>query len=94
MLPDETNYDYIMKKLLMALSLICALTLVAHAEDPKDGKKKAAPTPEQKEARKALVAKYDANKDGKLDKEERAKITQEELDKAGFPKRGKKEEKK
>jgi len=32
-------------------------------------------TEEQKTQRIALVAKYDANKDGKLDKEERAKVS-------------------
>jgi hypothetical protein len=83
-----------MKKLLMALCITCALALVAHAEDKKsdEGKKKAA-TPEQKAARKALVEKYDTNKDGKLDKDERAKIPAAELDKAGYAKKGKKADK-
>ncbi len=44
-------------------------------------------TEEQKTARKELLAKYDANKDGKLDKEERQKITSEE-DKAKLKKAG------
>jgi len=80
-----------MKKLLMALCVTCALALVAHAEDAKkeEGKKKAA-TPEQKAARKSLLEKYDANKDGKLDKDERAKASAEELEKAGMSKKGKK----
>ncbi|MSU58455.1 MAG: hypothetical protein EXS35_09795 [Pedosphaera sp.] len=83
-----------MKKLLMALCITCALALVAHAEDAKKadegkGKKKAA-TPEQQAARKALLEKYDANKDGKFDKDERAKISAEELEKAGMAKKGKK----
>jgi hypothetical protein len=48
--------------------------------------KKPALTEEQKKARKELLSKYDANKDGKLDKEERAKITDE--DKARLKKAG------
>jgi hypothetical protein len=80
-----------MKKLLLALCFACALTLVARAEDkPADSKqegKKPALTAEQKAARKALLEKYDTNKNGKLDKEERAKISAEELEKAGYPAR-------
>ena len=77
-----------MKKLIVALCFACAVTLAARAQDkPAEGKqesKKPAPTAEQKAARKALMEKYDANKDGKLDKEEKAKITPEELEKAGM----------
>lgn len=35
-------------------------------------------TEEQKAQRAALVAKYDANKDGKLDKEERLKVSDDD----------------
>ena len=35
-------------------------------------------TEEQKKHRDAVVTKYDVNKDGKLDKEERAKISDED----------------
>ena len=35
-------------------------------------------TEEQKAQRAALVAKYDANKDGKLDKEERTKVSEDD----------------
>jgi|TARA_R110000868_G_scaffold183170_3_gene424335 hypothetical protein len=35
-------------------------------------------TEEQKKQRAELIAKYDANKDGKLDKEERAKVNEED----------------
>lgn len=79
-----------MKKLLTILCVTCALAVVAHAEDTK--KERKAPTPEQKAARKALLEKYDTNKDGKFDKDERAKISAEELEKAGMG--GKKGEKK
>lgn len=84
-----------MKKLLMALCFTCALALAVHAGEGDDKKsepgKKRAATPEQKAARKALVEKHDANKDGKLDKEERAKISAEELEKAGYARKKKKE---
>ncbi len=77
-----------MKKLLVALCFTCALALAAHAADAPEGAKPEAKKPtltaEQKAARKALLEKYDANKDGKLDKEERAKITEEEREKAGY----------
>lgn len=65
-----------MKKYI-ALALITAMTVVAAEK----AEKKHGPvlTDEQK----AIVAKYDTNKDGKLDKEERAKMTDE--DKAKLP---------
>jgi hypothetical protein len=54
-------------------------------------------TEEQKTARKDLLAKYDANHDGKLDKEERAKVSDEDktkLKKAGWAPKSKKSAKK
>jgi hypothetical protein len=67
-----------MKKTIMAVCITCALSIAAFADD--DGKKSEngkshEVTPEQKAIRKALIEKYDTNKDGKLDKEERAKIS-------------------
>jgi hypothetical protein len=80
-----------MKKLLAALCITTVLAVAAHAEDAAKAEgKRPAPTPEQKAARKALLEKYDTNKDGKLDKEERAKITQEDREKAGIAAHGKK----
>jgi len=35
-------------------------------------------TEEQKKQRNELIAKYDANKDGKMDKEERSKVSDED----------------
>lgn len=68
-----------MKKfLLLALGLFCAATVAVHAED---AKKKPTLTAEQKSLRKEMLAKYDTNKDGKLDKEEKAKMSQEDKDK-------------
>lgn len=68
-----------MKKLLVALCVTSALAIAAHAAD--EGKEKKAEgkrppmTAEQKTLMKEITAKYDENKDGKLDKEERAKIS-------------------
>ena len=44
------------------------------------------------DAQKAIVAKYDTNKDGKLDKEERAEITPEDAAKLPPPPAGKKKQ--
>lgn len=74
-----------MKKLLVALPIIAALALAAQAGEGKREHKKL--TDEQKAVYKELLAKYDANKDGKLDKEERAKMSaedKEKLEKAGL----------
>jgi hypothetical protein len=90
-----------MKKLLIALCFTCVLAVAAQAQTtnkaeagkPEGGKPEL--TAEQKAYRKTLVEKYDTNKDGKLDKEERAKITPEERAKAGYgPKQGNKEKSK
>jgi hypothetical protein len=68
-----------MKKLLVALMTVaCALAITAKAADATDKPKL---TKEQKSERKALIDKYDANKDGKIDKEERAKMSKEDKDK-------------
>ena len=84
-----------MKKFVVAaLGLFCAASVAVHAEDTKDAKKKTHMTDEQKTLWKEIVAKYDANKDGKLDKDERAKMSQEDkdkLEKAGLNKSHKKD---
>jgi type II secretory pathway component PulJ len=43
--------------------------------------KKAQLTPEQQKEKQALIEKYDTNINGKLEKKEEAKMTQEEKDK-------------
>ncbi len=81
-----------MKKVLFTVAaLVCALAISASAAQ---GKKKEL-TDDQKAVMKEMLAKYDTNKDGKLEKEERAKMSQEDKDKmekAGLM--GKKKEKK
>lgn len=68
-----------MKKILViALGLLCASAIVVQAQDAKPKHKM---TDEQKALLKELTAKYDTNKDGKLDKTERAAMSQEDKDK-------------
>jgi len=75
-----------MKKLIVALCFTSLLAVAAHAEDKPAAKtEKKTLTAEQKTARKALLDKYDTNKDGKLDKDERSKASADELEKAGYP---------
>ncbi len=81
----------------LAISLLGALSpaLVRAADADSPGKKRPRLTEEQRKLRKELVEKYDANKDGKLDKEERAKISKEDkekMEKAGLGRRQKKGE--
>jgi len=72
-----------MKKLLV-LALLCVATISAQAQK--------ATNDEQKAVLKEFLAKYDANKDGKLDKDEKAKFTAEDKAKwqKAFPKKSKK----
>lgn len=81
-----------MKKLLVTLCVMSALAIAAQAEDStaaaKPAAKKHETTAEQKAVMKEIKEKYDTNKDGKLDKEERAKISAEDkakMEKAGLP---------
>ena len=68
-----------MKKLLVAaLGLLCATAIVIQAQDAKPKKDL---TPEQQTVMKEMLAKYDTNKDGKLDKTEIAAMSQEDKDK-------------
>ncbi len=88
-----------MKKLLVAMCSLALLALSAHAADgdvKKEGgdkPKKPELTAEQKAVKKELTDKYDANKDGKLDKDERAKMSDEDKAKwkAAFPSKKKAE---
>jgi len=56
--------------------LLCAAAMTVQA-----GHKKKGLSPEQQAVQKEMLDKYDTNKDGKLDKEELAKIPQEDQDK-------------
>ena len=65
----------------------------SRAADAEKPAKKAKLSEEQKTLRKELLEKYDTNKDGKLDKEERAKVSsddKEKLEKAGLGARARK----
>lgn len=77
----------IMKKLLVALCCTCALALAVNAQETKEKKH------EVSGVQKELLEKYDTNKDGKLDKEEKAKMTAEDKKKwAEAAGKGKKKE--
>ena len=70
------------KMLLVIVGILGAFSLTANASQ---GKHKL--TPEQKALRKEIIAKYDTDKNGKLDKQERAKISHEDkerMQKAGL----------
>jgi GH35 family endo-1,4-beta-xylanase len=76
-----------MKKLLTAMTLTAALTIGATAAEgdhkPEDAPAKKKPTlsAEQKALKKELTEKYDTNKNNRLDKEERSKMTPEDAKK-------------
>ena len=73
-----------MRKLLALYAMVGALSVVnvvgaQQAPAEAHGKKeRPALTEEQKKLRSELLAKYDANKNGKLDQEEFAKVTPED----------------
>ena len=79
-----------MKKLILAgVALLCASSIIVQAQD---APKKHKLTPEQQTVMTDMLAKYDTNKDGKLDKTEKSAMSAE--DKAAwskaFPMKGKK----
>lgn len=80
-----------MKKILVAvMGMLCATALIVNAQDAKPVKKL---TAEQEALNKEMLAKYDTDKNGKLDKAERAKISaedKEKMTKAGLIKAPKK----
>ena len=90
-----------MKKLYalaLSLSLLGGLSpVLGRAADADTAAKKHPKVAEERrKLRKEMLEKYDANKDGKLDKKERAKISkedQEKLEKAGLGRLAKKAEK-
>src|SRR5665647_3290722 len=71
-----------MKKLLVAaLALFCATAIMVQAQDAAPKKAKKALTPEQQTVQTEMLGKYDTNKDGKLDKTEKAAMSQTDKDK-------------
>jgi hypothetical protein len=72
-----------MKKYI-AVALLAAVSVFAADKGEKKG------GPALTDEQKAIIAKYDTNKDGKLDKEERAKMTDEDKAKLPPPPQGKK----
>ena len=90
-----------MKKLYalaLSLSLLGGLSpaLVRAADADNGAKKHPKASEDQRKLRKEMLEKYDTNKDGKLDKQERAKFSKadkEKLEKAGLGRQAKKAEK-
>lgn len=68
-----------MKKLLAGvavLGLICTVSLTVFADDSSSNA-----VTDKKAFKKEMIAKYDLNKDGKLDKDEISKMSKEDHDK-------------
>ena len=65
-----------MKKIVTIALGLCLLGMVSVSQAQEHKKKDM--TDEQKKVMKAMTEKYDTNKDGKLDKDERAKISAED----------------
>ena len=61
--------------LALSLAFCCASVLTVRAADK--------PSDEKKAERKALIEKYDKNKDGKLDKDEQGAMSAEDKEKWG-----------
>ena len=84
-----------LRVLVIMVGLCSALTLAARADDEKkpEPPKRPALTEEQKNLRKEMIGKYDKNKDGKLDAEERKAMSADDKEKwaKAFPPRKKKE---
>ena len=72
-----------MKKLMLIAALFCATAIIAQAQDTNAPAKKVKKelTAEQKVVMADMLAKYDTDKNGKLDKTERAAMSQEDKDK-------------
>jgi hypothetical protein len=80
--PEQSCKRDNMKKLatiVLGLSLIGMVSPLVAKEKPAGEHKKM--TDDQKKVMKEITEKYDANKDGKLDKDERAKISSEDKQK-------------
>jgi len=96
-----TNEKKSMKKLFalaLSLSLLGGLSpVLVRAADADNGSKKHPKAAEARRTlRKEMLQKYDTNKNGKLDKQERARISkedQEKLEKAGLGRHARKGEK-
>lgn len=76
-----------MKKILTVMALTAAFAVIANAsegdakKEETTTKKRPTLTAEQKATRKELLDKYDTNKNNRLDKEERSKMTSEDAKK-------------
>lgn len=84
-----------MKYLLAIIALTLSLNAQGTPEHPPgQGANRRKPPEISKEFREEMLKKYDTNKDGKLNKEERSKISSEDRKKMGPPRKGPKPPKK
>jgi len=61
---------------ILFLSLLVAVNLMAEAPGPKEHRGHRPTKEQQHKQRLAIIKKYDVNKDGKLDKEERKNVSE------------------
>lgn len=76
--------NHMKKTLIVASVILLGLAVSTRADDEaskKGEKPKSTPSAEEKVQRKQLIEKYDTNKNNRLDKEERSKMTPEDLEK-------------
>jgi hypothetical protein len=79
---NQTNKTNMKKLIIATLGMFCAATIMVHAQDAAPAKhSKKELTPEQKQVMDDMLTKYDTDKNGKLDKTERAAMSQEDKDK-------------
>lgn len=84
-----------MKYLLAIIALTLSLNAQGTPEHPPgQGANRRKPPEISKEFREEMLKKYDTNKDGKLNKEERSKISSEDRKKMGPPRKSPKPPKK
>jgi hypothetical protein len=90
------NFTLVIYSICLAASLSLAMAKDNTAPRKKHSSATSVTPAEQKKAREEILAKYDANKDGKLDKQEQKKVTKadrETLRKSGLTHRNGKRKK-
>lgn len=72
-------------KIIIALCIFATALVAQDLKPEHKGPPRPKLTEEQKKARAEIIAKYDTNKDGKLDREERKAVSKEDRKKLGPP---------
>ena len=79
-------------KIIIALCIFATALVAQDLKPERKGPPHPKLTEEQKKARAEIIAKYDTNKDGKLDREERKAVCKEDRKKLGPPGRSPKKD--